>query len=99
VSITHPWQVERWGVFEISLEGPDDGDSFHDTELSAVFENGSESVAVHGFYDGAGRYAIRFSPGTEGPWTFETRSDRPEPGLPRRTRRDRGHGDGHPGDR
>lgn len=37
---SHPQQVERREAFEVSLVGPDDGDPFHDTALSAVFEIG-----------------------------------------------------------
>ena len=78
MTLAYPRQVERWGLFEISLTGPDDGDPFHDTELRVVFKRGSEAVAVDGFYDGDGRYLVRFSPNERGEWSFRVASNRPE---------------------
>lgn len=75
-------RIEKWGVFQAEFEGPSSGNPFVESSLSAVFERagarGGERAEVGGFYDGEGRYAIRFMPGTEGEWTYRTRSDRPE---------------------
>jgi hypothetical protein len=68
--------VERWGMLEIALAGPADGNPFIEVELSAVFRQGARAIAVDGFYDGDGRYKIRFMPDTAGAWTYETRSNR-----------------------
>ncbi len=68
--------VERWGVFELELDGPAEGNPFVDVRLSAVFTNGARSVDVAGFYDGDGVYRLRFSPDTVGTWRYETRSNR-----------------------
>lgn len=71
----HPLSVERWGVFELSIDGPAHGNPFVDVELSATFETvaGAE-VRAGGFYDGDGRYRVRFMPESVGEWTFTTSS-------------------------
>ncbi|WP_114559276.1 DUF5060 domain-containing protein [Desertihabitans aurantiacus] len=67
-------QVERWGVHEIRLEGPSEGNPFTDVELVATFQHRNRDVVVDGFYDGDGRYLVRFSPDQEGRWTYRTSS-------------------------
>jgi hypothetical protein len=68
--------LEKWGVFEIELKGPEQGNPFVDVRLGAVFTDGNATVLVPGFYDGAGVYKIRFSPGSTGDWRYETKSNR-----------------------
>ncbi|MFQ6041179.1 MAG: DUF5060 domain-containing protein [Candidatus Poribacteria bacterium] len=70
--------VERWGIFEIELKGPDAGNPFLDVELSAQFKHGAHTVEVDGFYDGDGIYKIRFMPDELGKWGYTTESNRPE---------------------
>ncbi|TWI69697.1 uncharacterized protein DUF4038 [Pseudoduganella lurida] len=70
-------QVERWGTYEIALDGPRDGNPFLDVDLAATFRQGLREIAVDGFYDGDGRYKIRFMPDTVGQWEYTTRSNRP----------------------
>ncbi len=67
-------QVECWDVFELSLSGPRSHRSIWDTPLSAGFSCGSQHVTVPGFYDGDGKYCIRFSPPATGRWTYVTTS-------------------------
>lgn len=45
---------------------------------SARFRHSKHDVEVHGFYDGNGKYFIRFSPDELGDWTYETSSNSPE---------------------
>ncbi len=71
------WAVEKWDVFELTLDGPADGNPFVEVELSARFTQGGRTVTAAGFYDGAGVYKVRFSPDTEGTWRYETTSNRP----------------------
>ncbi len=66
--------IERWGLYEITLDGPKTGNPFVDVSLSAEFRNGASTVRVPGFYDGDGIYRIRFSPETEGAWQWRTTS-------------------------
>jgi len=68
--------VEQWGTAEIELAGPRDGNPFADVELSATFRQGTRSLQVAGFYDGDGKYKIRFMPDAVGTWEYETRSNR-----------------------
>ncbi len=71
-------EVERWGIFELSLNGPSDGNPFLDTTLSAQFKQGERVFEPDGFYDGDGTYRVRFMPDRPGEWTYETKSNRPE---------------------
>ncbi|AFH62917.1 DUF5605 domain-containing protein [Paenibacillus caseinilyticus] len=71
-------QVEQWGVFELRLEGPDQGNPYRDCPLQAAFRFGGREVKTAGFYDGGGMYRIRFMPDRQGEWRFETSSPVPE---------------------
>ena len=70
--------VEQWGVWEMSLDGPRDGNPYLDVQLSAAFSQGDNRIVVPGFYDGDGVYKVRFSPPAQGEWRYETQSNRPE---------------------
>lgn len=67
--------IERWGIFELSLEGPASGNPFVEVELRARFSDGHETVTVNGFYDGDGIYKVRFMPPRVGEWRYETLSN------------------------
>jgi hypothetical protein len=69
-------EVEQWGVFELTLRGPADGNPFVDVNLTATFTQGEHKVRVSGFYDGDGTYKVRFMPETPGEWTYTTASNR-----------------------
>jgi hypothetical protein len=69
--------VEQWGVFELTLAGPTDGNPFVDVNLGATFECGGERISISGFYDGEGKYKVRFMPDRTGEWRFVTRSQSP----------------------
>ncbi|MFC4304416.1 DUF5605 domain-containing protein [Cohnella boryungensis] len=64
--------VEKWGVFELPLRGPSTGNPFRDHSVQAVFRFGGREVKVNGFYDGEGKYLVRFLPDREGEWSYET---------------------------
>lgn len=64
-------KVEKWGVFEISLEGKSDGNPFTDYEIKGEFAGADERKTAHGFYDGNGVYKVRFMPSFEGAYTFK----------------------------
>ena len=76
-----PDHAEKWGVFELELRGPKEGNPFTDVKLEAefVFAGGREevkrAVKVSGFYDGEGVYRIRFMPDAEGEWRYRTMSN------------------------
>ena len=53
-------KVERWGCFELSLPGKQDGNPFTDYTIHGQFRGDRETVSADGFYDGEGIYRIRF---------------------------------------
>lgn len=67
--------TERWGIFELAMEGPADGNPFTEHWIRGVFKGSRETVACDGFYDGEGIYRIRFMPSFEGNYTFEIMAD------------------------
>ncbi|HEY9170976.1 MAG TPA: DUF5060 domain-containing protein [Verrucomicrobiae bacterium] len=70
--------VEQWGVYEVMLRGPTQGNPFLDVRFAARFAQGYDSIEVPGFYDGDGLYRVRFSPDKQGAWKYETASNAPE---------------------
>ena len=66
----YPTEVNRWDVFEISLEGPSNGNPFTQQRLQGIFTGKNESVVTEGFYDGNGIYKIRFMPSFPGRYSF-----------------------------
>jgi hypothetical protein len=70
-------QVEQWGTYELTLDGPSKGNPFIDVQLSANFRIEHRVVNVAGFYDGDGAYRIRYMPDSPGEWTCETESNSP----------------------
>ena len=68
----------RGGIYEVIVKGPRAGNPFVAVELSAHFTHKDQTVTVAGFYDGEGVYRIRFMPPRQGPWRYDTRSNRPE---------------------
>lgn len=69
--------VERWGTFELTLNGPSEGNPYQDVTFGADFRHGHRVVRADGFYDGDGVHRVRFMPDREGPWTYTTRSSAP----------------------
>ncbi|MCY4402154.1 MAG: DUF5060 domain-containing protein [Candidatus Poribacteria bacterium] len=67
--------VERWGMYEVTLNGPKTGNPFVEVELSAVFKHKTRAFEPQGFYDGNGIYKIRFMPDEIGEWTYTTKSN------------------------
>lgn len=70
--------VEQWGVFEVALNGPTNGNPFLDVKFSATFTQDDSSVKADGFYDGNGIYRVRFMPDKQGEWQYVTESSSPE---------------------
>ncbi|MCA9169834.1 MAG: DUF5060 domain-containing protein [Planctomycetales bacterium] len=68
--------VEQWGMYELTLAGPADGNPFVDVTLTARFVQGDRTITVPGFYDGDGAYRIRFMPPTQGAWQYSTAANR-----------------------
>src|SRR5664279_2545487 len=66
--------AERWGVYEVVLQGPRAGNPFVDVQLRAQFRYRNRVVDVDGFYDGDGVYRVRFMPDEIGEWSYRTTS-------------------------
>jgi hypothetical protein len=69
--------VEQWGVYEIELSGPADGNRFIEVDVAAVFSHDDTTVTIPGFYDGDGVYRGRFLRAAAGGWRYVTRSNIP----------------------
>jgi hypothetical protein len=67
--------VEKWKVFELTLQGSKAGNPFIDSQLIGTFTNGKDTLTVNGFYDGDGIYKIRFMPQREGIWAYSIKSN------------------------
>ena len=75
MSVSYAPGVERWGMFEVRVSGPDAGNPFTGQSLNAVFTGEHEQVRAEGFYDGEGSYAVRFMPSYEGRYSFKLKAD------------------------
>lgn len=76
-SATRAETVDRWGRWEKVLRGPSEGNPFAEVSLSArICRRGSaDTLVVRGFYDGGGRYLIRFMPEEPGCYDYTTASN------------------------
>ena len=66
--------AEKWGIFEIAVEGPSGGNPFTEQEISGTFCSPFETVHTPGFYDGNGVYRVRFMPSFTGKYTYKIES-------------------------
>ena len=64
-----PESVERWGMLEVTCQGPSGGNPFAEQWIRGTFSGKNETVAADGFYDGDGIYKVRFLPSFEGTYT------------------------------
>lgn len=63
--------VEKWCVYEVTVEGRSDKNPFVDYNIKGLFQGKNEKVEVDGFYDGEGTYKVRFMPSFEGDYSFK----------------------------
>lgn len=68
-------RVKLWDIFEIELNGSQNGNPFVDVSLTASFTYGDSTITVNGFYDGDSTYRIRLMPYAEGLWSYVTSSN------------------------
>lgn len=73
--ISTPTQAAQNALIEIVIHGPSHGNPFVDVDLRARFAKEDTEVLIGGFYDGDGRYLLRFLPAEAGEWTFVTESN------------------------
>ena len=63
--------IEKWGIFEVTVSGPKEGNPFCDQWIKGTFCCKNEKKTVDGFYDGDGTYRVRFMPSFTDEYTFE----------------------------
>lgn len=68
--MTQKRTVERWGRFEVTVEGPSGGNPFTEQWIRGCFCGKNETVNADGFYDGNGQYRVRFMPSFEGEYAY-----------------------------
>ncbi len=71
---TWPSEVSLNRRAEVVFSGPSQGNPFVDVSLTASFTDGTSVIGVGGFYDGDGRYVVRFLAPATGAWHFRTSS-------------------------
>ncbi|KDN55845.1 DUF5060 domain-containing protein [Flavobacterium seoulense] len=76
--VTAQNKIEKWDMFEITLNGSSAGNPYVGTTLIARFSNGENVTEQEGFYNGNGNYIIRFMPDKEGTWNYVTTSNKSE---------------------
>jgi len=69
-----PPTASRWSVVEVCIDGPSHGNPFTDVDFTARFSLNGVETTVGGFYDGYGRWIVRFLPETTGTLRFTTSS-------------------------
>ncbi|MBN2220672.1 MAG: DUF5060 domain-containing protein, partial [Vallitaleaceae bacterium] len=67
---TYPKFIEKWCVYEVVLEGPQEGNPFTECSIQGCFTSAHEKKVVDGFYDGNGIYRVRFMPSFEEEYQF-----------------------------
>jgi hypothetical protein len=70
-----PATTEKWDIFELALPCAAPGNPFTGVTLTADFTQDQRRVTVHGFYDGADVFRLRFMPEQEGAWHYVTHSN------------------------
>lgn len=68
---TYPITVSCYGVWEITLHGPIDGDPFADQWIKGAFTGPRGVEQAEGFYDGEGEYRLRYMPCCTGTYTAQ----------------------------
>lgn len=73
--------VPKWSVAEVSLTAASEpANAYLDTHVTAQFTGPhGESKSVQGFWDGGKMFKLRYTPESEGRWTYRTSSN--DPGL------------------
>ncbi|MCL2796005.1 MAG: DUF4038 domain-containing protein [Microbacteriaceae bacterium] len=67
-------RVRKFEIYEVEFFGVEPTGSHVEVDLEVVFEGPGTRTRIPGFYAGNGRYLVRFSPATEGRWTYRTSS-------------------------
>jgi hypothetical protein len=72
------YSASRWTPVDIPFTADPGGRLAFDIEFSATFvEESGESLTVPGYWDGENHFVVRFSPPSEGNWSYVTSSSLP----------------------
>lgn len=63
--------MRQYETFELTFQGPVLADAWAQIDLTAEFSCGDTVKTVRGFYDGDGRYIVRFLPEQTGTWRWK----------------------------
>ena len=63
--------MRQYETFELVFSGPEQKDVWAQINLTARFTCGGTVKTVKGFYDGGGRYIVRFLPEQAGTWHWK----------------------------
>ena len=63
--------IEKWRTAEVICAGRSEGNPYTDCSITGYFKSFHEEKTVSGFYDGEGRYKVRFLPSFEEEYSFE----------------------------
>lgn len=77
-------RATQWQVLEIPLTAAqrrDERAAYTAVTVEAVFTQGARRLVVRGFWDGADRWVVRWTPPTSGAWGYQIRSTPDDPGL------------------
>jgi hypothetical protein len=69
-----PGASEVNATLEVEVRGPDHGNPYVDVDLRGILSCGGDEITMGGFYDGDGRYLIRFLPPHAGTWELRVES-------------------------
>ena len=72
--INYQEATEQWGLWEIGIPGPSEGNPFTEQTVKATISGKNEIKEIYGFYDGEGRYKVRFMPSFQGDYEFQITS-------------------------
>ncbi len=64
-------RMRQYETFELTFQGPTLADTWAQIDLTAAFSCGDTVKTVKGFYDGEGRYIVRFLPEIPGLWKWK----------------------------
>ena len=67
--------IEKWGLFELTLKGSKIENPVTDNDLTALFIQNVDTISIRGFYDGDGIYKVRFMPEKTGLWRYSVFSN------------------------
>ena len=63
--------MQQYETFELIFPGVPLTDAWAQIDLTAVFSCGDTVKTIKGFYDGEGRYIVRFLPEIPGLWKWK----------------------------